>query len=331
MNPQSTLPILARHDFTEVTKSRVSCIAWETAIAIGYVPPAKEGEENNHPRISFEQKEALLDQLEKRLRSEILTHCDPSNPIAWTTSVITRLIMARLRLSLYHPPLHDNRSASHQHVPRDLVLLAAIQNMDCGHLLDTDPAAAPWRWYFKTYVQWHSLAAALAELCVQDRCPLVERAWKIVDVVFDDWAARIADSRSGMLWRPIQKLMDKAQAKRNESMSNNFNHTPQQQQPLPQFGTLAFSQFQPSDPTPNWTSQAPVLDMNQSLMQIQSFGVDQSLSPDAFASLNVNETMDTINWAQWDEFMNDFQMSDMPNTENASGLDEDVSLLGAWW
>ena len=335
MDPQSTLPILERHDFTEMTKTKVAHVVWETALAVGYVPPMKEGEEDSPPKFSFEQKEVLLSQVEKRLQGKVLIYCDPSNPIGWTTAVITRLIMTRVRLGLYHPPLHDNRSASHQHVARDLVLLVAVQNMECSHLLDTDPTTEPWRWFFKTYVQWHSLAAALAELCVQDSGPLAERAWRIIDVVFDDWSARIADSSKGMLWRPIKKLMNKAQAKRNESKSKDNSQMPLQQQPLPQFGSLTFDQFQHPQPEVNWNTQGPAADMIQGPMPTSvptyPFALDQDLTPDAFASLNVNESMDTINWAEWDDFMQNYQMPDVPGTVDANAVNGHVSHLGGWW
>lgn len=339
MAPDSTLPILGRRGFTEMTKTKISHHTWESALAVSYVPPVMEGDEDAPPKFSFQQKETLLNQLESRFQGEVLMYCDPSNALTWTAAVITRLIMARLRLSLYHPPLHDNRSASHQYVARDLVLLVTVQCMELSHLLDTEPAAEPWRWFFKTYVQWHSLAAALAELCVHDRGPLVERAWRIIDVVFDDWAARIADSSKGMLWRPIKRLMTKAQAKRNESRSNSISSTPQQQQPLPHFASLSSDQSQHQQPIEIWDSQGSAPDMSPEPMPTtmltsvptQPFGPDDDLTPDIFASLNVNESMNTINWAEWDAFMQDYQMPDVTEITDVSSVNGDMSHLGAWW
>ena len=329
MDPQSTLPIVGRHGFTEMTKCIVTYIVWETAIGVGYVPPVQEGEQDSAPKVSFKQKEASIAKMEKQIQREVLTHCDSSNPIAWTTSVIARLIMARLRLALYHPPLHDNRSPSHQSVPRDVVLLAAVQTLEYNHLLDTDPAAEPWRWFFKTYVQWHALAAALAELCVKDRCQLADRTWRIVELVFNDSAARIADSRNGMLWRPIKKLWNKAQSKRNQSKSIGISPVPQQ--PLPQFESSTLNQFYSPGFEDNWIPQALLpSNMDQELMPHQSSRLEQDLPSYAFSSLDMNETMDTVNWAQWDEFMQDFQMPDQPGATDMGPTQQDVSHLGAW-
>lgn len=331
IGPESTVLPVARLGFTEMTKSRVSHIVWADALRIAYEKPAQEGEETLAPKLAFFDREATIDHLEKELESQVLIRCDTSDPLAWTTLVISRLIMARVRLALYHPPLHDHRSASHNHVPGDTVLKVAIENIECSHLLDTAPAAAPWRWFFKTHVQWHCLAATLAELCVQTKGPLVERAWKIVDIVFDDWAARIADSKHGMLWRPIKKLMNKAQAKRNETLSMNLSAVPQQQQPLPQFRLSPFNHSDMIDPMQTWTATFPSPETNPAFELNQSVGFDHGPPLDDLASLKVDETMDTINWAEWDEFMQDFEMQDQSGSMNTNGLPPDDSMLGSWW
>ena len=329
MDPQSTLPIVERHSFTEMTKSFVTYIMWQNAIVVGYVPPVQEGEQELAPKVSFEQKEASIVAMEKQVEREILIYCDSSNPLAWTTSVIARLIMARLRLALYHPPLHDNRSPLHQSVPHDVVLLAAVQTLEYSHLLETDPAAEPWRWFCRTYVPWHALAAALAELCVKDRGQLVDRTWRIVEMVFNNSAARIADSRKGMLWRPMKKLWNKAQSKKIQSRSTEISPVPQR--PLPQFEPSNRNRFHSPGFEDSWTTQAFSQSTDQDLMGHQSSSLEQDLPPDAFASLDMNETMDTVNWAQWDEFMRDFQMPDQSGTTDMGPIQTGVSHGGAWW
>lgn len=326
MDPQRTLPIVERHCFTEMTKSFVTYIMWKNAIGVGYVPPVQEAEQELAPKVSFEEKEASIAAMEKQVEREVLIYCDLSNPIAWTTSVIARLIMARLRLALYHPPLHDNRSPLHQSVPRDVVLLAAVQTLEYSHLLETDPAAEPWRWFCRTYVPWHALAAALAELCVKDRGQLVDRAWRIVEMVFNNSAARIADSRNGMLWRPMKKLWNKAQSKRIQSKSIGISPVPQR--PLPQFD---HNQFHSPGFEDSWIPQAFSPNRDQELMPHQSFGLQQDLTPDAFSSLDMNETMDTVNWAQWDEFMRDLQMPDQSGPMDLGPTQTVVSHRGPWW
>lgn len=330
MNPESMEPIVERKEFTEMTKSRVSHIVWEYAVRIGYTPPGREDLENPSNMTPIERKLNMIQELETILEKEVLVHCDPAIPVAWVTSVVIRLIGSRLRIAVYHPPLHDMRGMVQQYVSRELVLTTAVQNLEYGHLLATEPAAAQWRWYFNTRVQWHSLAATLAELCVQDRGPLVERAWKVVDAVFEQWAEHIADSRRGMLWRPIRKLMSKAQAKRAESSMKSMSITSQQS--LPQFTVPAHGHFY--DPTSSTPSMSFLQDSTPGVgmgnLPNQALDLDQKPSPDALSSLNVNEAANAINWAEWDEFMQDFEMIEQPPMD-VNAMQQDASHLGVWW
>lgn len=330
MIPGSMESIVERKEFTEMSKSRVTHLVWEYAIRLGYTPPGQE-DSGNSPIISpIETKLNMIQELETRLEKDVLIHCDPANPLAWVTSVVIRLIGSRLRIAVYHPLLLDMRGMVQQYVSRELVLKTAVQNLEYSHLLGTEPAAAQWRWYFNTRVQWHSLAATLAELCFQDKGPLVERAWKIVDVVFRDWAEHIADSRRGMLWRPIKKLMTKAQAKRAESSMKSMSITSQQS--LPQFTVPAYGQFY--DPN----SSTPAMSFSQDLtsgvavdnLPAQALNLNQQLSPALLDSLNANEAASAINWVEWDEFLQDFEMAEQPPMD-VDAMQQDANHLGVWW
>ena len=330
MNPESMEPIVERKEFTEMTKSHVSHVVWEYAIRIGYPPPGQENLENPSNMTPIERKINIIQELETKLEKEVLIHCDPAIPLAWVTSVLVRLIGSRLRIACYHPPLIDMRGMVQQYVSRELVLKTAVQNLEYSHLLGTEPAAAQWRWYFNTRVQWHSLAATLAELCVQDKGPLVERAWQVVDAVFEQWAEHIADSRRGMLWRPIKKLMSKAQAKRAESSMQSMSI--KLQQSLPHFTVPTYGHFY--DPNSSTSSMSFPQDSTPAVamenLSTQALDLDQKLSPDMLNSLNVNEAANAINWAEWDEFMQDFEMIEQAPID-INAMQQDASHLGVWW
>ena len=330
MDPESEEPIVERKGFTEMTKSRLSYIIWEYAIDIGYRSPGRE--EANHPPTEspVETKLKLIQELEMKLEKDVLVHCDPANPLAWVTSVVVPLVGSRMRIAVYHPPLHDMRGVIQQYVSRELVLKAAVENLEYGHLLAFEPTVAHWRWYFNTRVQWHALAATLAELCVQDKGPLVERAWKVVDAVFEQWASHVADSRNGMLWRPIKKLMSKAQSKRAESRMQSMSITPQQS--LPQFSAPMWGNV--DDPKASASAMSFPQDSTSGMalddLPIQSLGLDEQIPPNLADSLSVNEAENVINWAEWDEFMQDFEMAEQPPID-VNPMQQDTSHLGVWW
>ena len=330
MDPDSMEPMTDRQEFTEMTKSRISHLVWECANRLGYSPPGREDPENTSTISPVQRKLNMIEELETKLEKDVLIHCDPNNPLAWVTSVVVRLIGSRLRIAVFHPPWDDLRGMIQQYVPRELVLKTAVENLEYSHLLNTEPAVAHWRWYFNTRVQWHALAATLAELCVQDKGPLVERAWRVVDAVFEHWAEHVADSKRGMLWRPIKKLMSKASSKRAESSMKSMFITPQQS--LPQFTTPSYGPFY--DPSFGTTAK-PFLHESTSEVAMgnlptQSLDLDQQVSPDLLGPLNVNEAANAINWAEWDEFMQDFEMAEQPPTD-VNTMQQDASHLGVWW
>ncbi|KAG8533463.1 uncharacterized protein KY384_002246 [Bacidia gigantensis] len=349
IDPEMLSPPAPRPGFTEMSKvavsHEVSFLRWRW----GDITTFNAHGEENLSKVPYEERLEVLNALKKTLNENILQYCDLNNPIAWVTSVVARLIICRIRLVVYHPIEFSTGRVTRPAVSRERLLETAVAGMEFAHLLDTEPKAAQWRWFFKTYVQWHALATTLAELCVQTKGPLVERAWRIVDIVFDDWAARIADSPNGMLWRPMKKLMTKAQTKRRESSFlsegtvNDLGH----QQPLPQFDQLSFQMpgsgqglgsglgdvpiVQPGLPSMNPQTQPPhtmgfgnsgdggaamgTTPFNDMLLAspVEGMNLDASLG-------DAGEGGNEINWAEWDAFMSDFNMSDLPKEPDVLGV-----------
>ncbi len=103
------------------------------------------------------------------------------------------------------PPEHTN------------ILLLAVEALEVkrGLLSET---TEPWHWIIKGFVDWHGLAVLLAELCNPDQydAQLLERAWTVGLLSFDELSGQIAEGTQGPLWRPIKKLMRVAQKKRQE-------------------------------------------------------------------------------------------------------------------
>ena len=58
----------------------------------------------------------------------------------------------------------------------------------------------------------------VAELCCHTQGPAVDRAWAILDESLDFFRAFIADGGSGMLWKPIDKLLKRARERRAEAL-----------------------------------------------------------------------------------------------------------------
>ncbi|KAI1502498.1 fungal-specific transcription factor domain-containing protein [Biscogniauxia marginata] len=126
--------------------------------------------------------------------------------------------------------------------PRESTLRTAVTIMELSERGRSGPFGENFRWWSDTYVQWHPLAVALAELCAlhrhqhqkhqqqsqlatepdhqqqqqqQQQQQLIDKAWSVIDAVFPKWSRVIADAKRGTLWRPIRALYKKAREARD--------------------------------------------------------------------------------------------------------------------
>lgn len=323
--------------------------------------PAKDGEKVSAVT-TIEEKIALISECEQYLKQEYLIYCDHTNPIAWVAVTVARLILGRMWLAVYHPLQQEHRSHVYPMLTRERLMLISVSVLEDAHRLEREPSVVQWRWFFSCWVQWHALAVALAELCLHNRGPLVERAWAIIDQVFEPWALHIADSRTGMLWRPIQKLMNKALANRRTCasaadptspaypLSNSRSLSPVGPSPLHHLQTPDLSHA-PSQTSLNDEVAAHDVMINHHIGEQHSSlaGVDlhpevsnlppqqqflalfphqgtpDLLSPQtapgygpfqtipvSTSSIGHGEGFDPINWAEWDAFLQDFELEQHP-------------------
>lgn len=143
---------------------------------------------------------------------------DTKNLPASHAAVTVRIIILKMWLSAQYPFTPRAASAAAKpRVARETMLRTAVNTIELVEY-STSTYRERFGWWIDSYVQWHPLAVALAELCVQTRGELVERAWKVVDRNFSEMGARIADTRRGTLWRPLRKLLRKARAARAEAL-----------------------------------------------------------------------------------------------------------------
>ena len=88
------------------------------------------------------------------------------------------------------------------------VLETAVEVLESSQAKRARPELLKWVWF--SWVKWYALAIVLAELCIPRQSHLADRAWLVAQVCYDDYARIVADTREGLLWKPIAKLMRKA-------------------------------------------------------------------------------------------------------------------------
>ncbi|KAL9115660.1 MAG: hypothetical protein Q9227_000028 [Pyrenula ochraceoflavens] len=212
-------------DDKEAPKERLGCtemtfnlIRFEVGVTMRRLASSSLGEvrgEGSNAK-SLDEKEKLIETCHQRIEERYLQYCDMNVPIFWVTATVGRLIMAKMWLIVHHPFQRDSRPISSD--IRDRLFLTSVEVIEFSRLLEVNESTAKWGWHFRTYMQWHAVAFVLAELCVRNLSPQVDRAWRAVDSVYGVWESSISKGKKGMLWRPMQKLMARAQQTRQRQL-----------------------------------------------------------------------------------------------------------------
>ena len=255
---------------------------------------------------------AMTEELRQRLKSKYLVHCDTSVPLYWVCKSVAELIGSKLELLLQYP-LQGRRLVPQSERNREANMKLAVELLEKTNATESDEHAAHFRWFLKTYVQWHPLAVVLAELSVDPGGPFVERAWATVNTMMDRLGDRIADSKKGTLWRPLKKLLAKAHAAkvRYENMHpERFQSTGA---PVISSGLSEMSALRLEN-APHVMPQNPLFVPSQ-----DAVGLDYASSYGALPNIDFASNVDPMDLGGWDDFLKSTVTWDEPSAAQGDG------------
>ncbi len=177
------------------------------------------------PDLTLAEQERMVRELHDRLETKYIQYCLDAGPLCWVGATVSRLVVAKLSITSFL-----RGSCSPEDFPqqiRDRLFIASIELLEYSRLLETGTSSKKWGWMFHTYVQWHAIVFTLREICKRPTAPLLERAWRAVDSVFNGWDDAVKYSRSpknGELWMPLKRLMAKARKKREADIARGICH-----------------------------------------------------------------------------------------------------------
>jgi hypothetical protein len=156
---------------------------------------------------SWPKRLELVEAFGEYVRNATFSISTSGSPLEQLQKISGTKIHVSLQLILRRPPYRR----PHNSVPPwdDFDVLSAAVDVLEQHLQPLVPELKPWAW--KNWVQWHALAVVLAELISSPRGPSFDRAYAIATKSFQHYSKIVADSESGMLWKPIAKLMRRVQ------------------------------------------------------------------------------------------------------------------------
>ncbi|KAJ5503438.1 Transcription factor [Penicillium fimorum] len=233
LSPEMETPPKEREGYTDLTFCLIRCEITSALRRANYVcPGARVRLPSSLPPI--DRAGQMIQIISDRCEQRYIRHCDMNIPSQWCTATVGRLILAKLWLILHHPMTQKNCGSNVSQATRESLFLTAIEVLEFGHLLETDPKTSKWGWLFRTNMQWHGIAFVLSEICVRPICPITDRAWSAVSVIYAEWAAQ-ATHKKGMLWRPLAALMKRAAAtrsKQRQELLSTFGPVPTTAEPI---------------------------------------------------------------------------------------------------
>ncbi|OAL04622.1 hypothetical protein IQ06DRAFT_290674 [Phaeosphaeriaceae sp. SRC1lsM3a] len=214
-----------RNSFTDMTFCLLRFEVANIFRRILYIPPGPNRCTEFFAGLTIAQKEKWITECHQRMEEKYLSNMDMTQPLCWVTATISRLIMSKMWLVVYHPYQRKDGGASLPQETKDKLFITSLENIEYSILLETEARTMKWGWLFRTYVQWHAIAFLLSELCVRTKGEAVERAWRALEATAGRWWFPLSDGsahgkgQQGCLWKPLRKLLAKAKAAREKELA----------------------------------------------------------------------------------------------------------------
>lgn len=347
-----------REGATEMTFDLIRYSMGITARRLSYAPPAEGRCRTMNASLSIADKERMIEDLHQYLEKKYLGHCDMSVPLHWVAATVARLILAKMWLVVHHPFSRSDAGAGLPQETKDRLFRTSLEVIEFSRLLETEKTTLRWGWLFRTYVQWHAIAFVISQLCTRTIGPEVDKAWVVIEGVFDDWGGTVTSNQRGMLWKPLRKLMAKARAERLKGLEKQarfpldgslgpttplFNLAPGPMSTGD--ASLDFSTFEMpglvTDTLPA-TSTGPnsLSGLQQTFVPLEQPQSAQTMNgtnstdqwnfdPSVFSQDRLIEEND-VNWTGWDNMMKDYQMETENGQSRPNGPQQDGNLM-SWW
>lgn len=239
------------------------------------------------------------------VQDRFLKYCDMSIPFhrliyGVSRSVSTAMILRAVR------PMQRHISSVPPRVDSPYVLQIAVDSLRESERVYDNSNEDKWRWM--VWVPWHPLAVALAGLCSIRSTELAETAWPIVERALRKHSQDVADTRNGMLWRPIEKLYRKAKTFRDAGRRMS-QPSAVQQHALPPYQQPFTPPFHfPTMVEPGTVSPTESPNFNP----YGQLSVDPLLTGSLECSAELTPTGD-MSWVDWEQIMEDISIID-PNS-----------------
>ncbi|USW51630.1 Putative zn(2)-C6 fungal-type DNA-binding domain-containing protein [Septoria linicola] len=196
------------------------------------------------------QQQSFYEESLKRLQRVYMRYLNLSRPYDWLCDNFLEGMLAKARLLIKFPTgTVPSRDMAEQ--DRMTLLHSSVDIINRTHVLAVDERISDWAWYFRGYVQWHSIAIVVAELGWNRDAKFVTMAWNVLDDILLKWDDLYRTKQDDPAWTKVNDSIQRARKARPYSAAKRPRHSA--------------PQHQPTMPPPNGVATQHVANMQQPL------------------------------------------------------------------
>ncbi|KAF7189951.1 Bikaverin cluster transcription factor bik5 [Pseudocercospora fuligena] len=167
------------------------------------------GQESSGQYSVRDHQNDYYEQAKARLDTNYMQYMHTSRAYDWlcTNFVESMLIKARLIIDF---PFGTTPTKDMPKEERMTLLQASVDIIQKTHGVANDERIADYNWYFRGYVQWHSLAIVVAELGWSTNLDFANNAWAVLDPILADWDRMYKTKRDEPAWQHVHTLIERA-------------------------------------------------------------------------------------------------------------------------
>lgn len=163
---------------------------------------------------TWTEKIAIVRDFEESMNRQYPSCDEKDTPLQRYASLAAKDIATTIHLLLRRPPYRN----IHINVPEwddfDIIRVTTTV-LERSMTKQKSSDFSPWAWF--QWVRWYALAVLLVELHSDRQGPSIDRAYLIAQRSFTQYASLVADSQTGLLWKPIAKLMHQVRHLRGDA------------------------------------------------------------------------------------------------------------------
>lgn len=219
LDPRGTKPPLPREGVTETTFVR---LRWEVMHMVRRIWLAKkekgfDGQTRSAEKVLAEQRE-IFEQTRSRLDRDYSQHMHKTRPFDWMCLCFLEGMLTKTKL-LIDSPLGPVPRKDMSHEERMHLLQSSVTVISLTHMIAVESCVEQWHWFFRDYVQWHSLAIVVAELGRSTNKQFTTVAWAVLDPILADWDRLYGMKKDEPAWHHVNMLISRAKQKRYQCES----------------------------------------------------------------------------------------------------------------